>query len=209
MPYTPEHRAETRKRIVESARKLFNTRGFSDVSIDDVMAGAGLTRGGFYHHFKTKDELFVEAVLEALHEPPAMKWPDVELDPAAPPPVCAQQMIEAYLSDAHLREKDSQCPMVAWPSDIARSGPDVRGAFEQLLQTMRDTFLRGIAGENRYERALAIASLCVGGTVLARTVNDQTLATAIREAARDAALTIGGFNGSPATRSRKQKARAA
>lgn len=208
MPYTPEHRAETRKRIVESARKLFHTRGFSEVSIDEVMAGAGLTRGGFYHHFKTKDELFVEAVLEALHEPPALRWNDVELDPTAPPPVCARQMIEAYLSEAHLREKDSQCPMVAWPSDIARSGPDVRGAFEQLLQTMRDTFLRGLAGENRLERALAIASLCVGGTVLARTVNDQDLATAIREAARDMALRIGGFDGGRRPVPRPRKARA-
>lgn len=203
MPYTPEHRAETRKRIVESARKLFHARGFAEVSIDEVMAGAGLTRGGFYHHFKTKDELFVEAVMEALHEPPAMRWPDVELDPTAPPPECARQMIECYLSETHLREKDSQCPMVAWPSDIARSGPDVRAAFEQLLKTMSATFLRGLDGEERKRRALAISALCVGGTILARTVNDRELATAIREAARDTALKLAGFEKAPSTKRKK------
>src|ERR671931_2299848 len=62
MPYAPEHKRETRQKILESARRLFNRRGFSEVSIGEVMQHAGLTHGGFYRHFNDKDELYAEAV---------------------------------------------------------------------------------------------------------------------------------------------------
>ena len=57
MPYSPEHKRDTREKILESARRLFNKKGFSEVSIDEIMENAGLTRGGFYRHFRDKDEL--------------------------------------------------------------------------------------------------------------------------------------------------------
>jgi len=62
MPYPAEHATRTKKRIVDSARRLFNKHGFEPVSIDQIMGEAGLTRGGFYHHFKSKDELYAAAV---------------------------------------------------------------------------------------------------------------------------------------------------
>jgi TetR/AcrR family transcriptional regulator, transcriptional repressor for nem operon len=62
MPYTAEHKARTRARIIEKARVMFNRRGFEQVSIDDIMREAGRTRGGFYNHFASKDELYSEAV---------------------------------------------------------------------------------------------------------------------------------------------------
>jgi AcrR family transcriptional regulator len=62
MPYRPEHAAQTRARIVEAARRLFNRRGFEQVTIDQIMAAAGLTRGAFYHHFHSKNELYAAAV---------------------------------------------------------------------------------------------------------------------------------------------------
>jgi TetR/AcrR family transcriptional regulator, transcriptional repressor for nem operon len=62
MPHPPHQKAETRKRILRSARRLFNRSGFAAVSIDDIMADAGLTRGGFYKHFGTKEELYAEAI---------------------------------------------------------------------------------------------------------------------------------------------------
>lgn len=64
MPYSPAHKARTRERIVESARHLFNRCGFAGVSIDEIMAEAGLTRGGFYNHFGAKEELYAEVVNE-------------------------------------------------------------------------------------------------------------------------------------------------
>jgi len=70
MPYPPEHRERTRARIVRSAMTLFNRHGLESVSIDDVMAHAGLTRGGFYRHFKTKSDLYAEAIALSLAETP-------------------------------------------------------------------------------------------------------------------------------------------
>ena len=64
MPYTAEHKHQTRKRIVQSARRLFNRNGFAEVSIQQIMEEAGLTHGGFYKHFSAKEELYREAVLE-------------------------------------------------------------------------------------------------------------------------------------------------
>jgi len=62
MPYHPDHAVRTRARIVESARRLFNRHGFEQVTIGQIMAAAGLTRGAFYHHFRSKDELYASAV---------------------------------------------------------------------------------------------------------------------------------------------------
>ncbi|EFO34445.1 TetR family transcriptional regulator [Roseibium sp. TrichSKD4] len=67
MPYSPEHKVRIRAQIVEKARILFNRRGFSEVSIDDIMAEVGLTRGGFYNHFKNKDEVYAEAIQSFLN----------------------------------------------------------------------------------------------------------------------------------------------
>jgi AcrR family transcriptional regulator len=62
MPYSPEHKQDTRERILESARRLFNSKGFSEFSIEEVMTHAGPTHGGFYRHFSGKDEVYAEAV---------------------------------------------------------------------------------------------------------------------------------------------------
>ena len=71
MPYPAEHKRETRSRILASARKLFNRNGMAEVTIDQIMAGAGLTRGGFYSHFSDKEELYAEAITHFVRgEPP-------------------------------------------------------------------------------------------------------------------------------------------
>lgn len=193
MPYPPEHREETRKRIVACARSLFNSRGFSEVSIDEIMAAAGLTRGGFYHHFTSKEQLYVEAIMEYARNPPAPGWSGVDFDPSTAAPVFARQLIDAYLSQHHLRDTQNQCPMIALPSDIGRAGRSTRAAFEALLLGMATYISRGIGDDPRAQRTLAITALCVGGMVLARTVEDDTFAESIRQAARAAALRIAGL----------------
>src|SRR5258708_4781096 len=80
MPYPPEHRQQTRARILRSAKTLFNLHGFERISIDDIMARAGLTRGGFYSYFDTKSELYAEAVALSLRETPWSQWDGVKVD---------------------------------------------------------------------------------------------------------------------------------
>src|SRR5262245_22628628 len=81
MPYAAGHRAATKKRIVESARRLFNRHGFENVSLGQIMAGAGLTHGGFYSYFNSKSDLYADA-LQCFFTDPAWKscWEDVKVD---------------------------------------------------------------------------------------------------------------------------------
>src|SRR5262249_57333866 len=80
MPYRPEHGAKTRARILHGARTLFNRRGFDGVSIDELMASAGLTRGAFYSYFQSKSQLYAEAVAQWLAETPWAQWDGVTVD---------------------------------------------------------------------------------------------------------------------------------
>jgi TetR/AcrR family transcriptional regulator, transcriptional repressor for nem operon len=194
MPYPPQHRTKTRARIVQSAQALFNRRGFSDVSIDDVMARAGLTHGGFYSYFRTKEELYAEAVARALSATPWSQWDGVSVDFSARD--AAKQVIEAYLSREHFDDIENSCPMVTVPGDVARSGKVVKTAFEKVFGAMAGLFeetLRRDGRPNR-NRALAIAGICVGAMVVARSVDDAQLAGAIRRAAKATALELGGWN---------------
>lgn len=195
MPYPPSHKAETRTRIVESARQLFNHHGFETVSIDDIMARAGLTRGGFYHHFQSKAELFSEAVACFGERNPADRWDNVELDFSAAPEAVARQMIVGYLSRQHLNDIDGHCPMMALPSDAARAGPEVRGAYQDLVIGMIGVYERGLGEEaaNGRQKAIALATLCIGAMVLARTFEDEALSEEVRSAAETMAIELAGF----------------
>src|SRR5882672_11598115 len=99
MPYPAGHRERVRKRIVESARRLFNRGGFESVSVDSIMAHAGLTRGGFYSYFDSKSDLYAE-VLSCFFTDPNWKngWEGVKINPAHD---LGPQVVRAYLSQGH------------------------------------------------------------------------------------------------------------
>ena len=195
MPYTAEHKALTREKIVESARQLFNRRGFAQVSIDEIMQGAGLTRGGFYNHFSTKEELYAEAVTRILKCNPLVESNGAKPDFDGDPREIAAAIVNAYLSRVHLKEIDLACPLIALPSDVSRGGEAVRRAFREVLTSMIALLENGMAGEGqeRHQRALAMAALCVGGMVLARAVDRKALAEDIRVAAHDCVTQMGGW----------------
>lgn len=185
MPYTPDHKHKTRSRIVESARILFNRHGFENVTINMVMEAAELTRGGFYNHFKNKEELFAAAVSSFLMGRGAQWRAEAGIRPGAPTREAAGQMLCSYLSKEHLGDLDGQCPMIALPSDVGRGSTDVQGAYQQLLEAMVGLFETSLAGPKRRKRetALILAALCVGGMVLARTLPQSRLAEEVRAAA--------------------------
>ena len=190
MPYSASHKEQTRERIVESARILFNRHGFRSVTIDLIMEEAGLTRGGFYNHFKNKEALFSAAVSGFLTGRGAQWRAEAGVDITNLNPEMAVHMIDAYLSKKHLGDRDGQCPMIALPSDVARASADVQHSFQQLLTAMVwlfETNMTTDAPENRRE-ALSIAALCVGGMVLARTLPDSDLADEVRAAAHATAV---------------------
>ena len=193
MPYSAEHKQQTREKIVECARMLFNRHGFEKVSIDMVMERAGLTRGGFYNHFKSKDDLFAAAV-DSFLMGRVLKDIEAVWSFDATGPVMAQRMVAAYLSDEHLGDLEDQCPLIALPGDVSRGCVEVQDAYESLLSAMVGLFERSLspAREDAHETALTLAALCVGGMVLARTLPDANVANAVRAEARTKANALIG-----------------
>jgi TetR/AcrR family transcriptional regulator, transcriptional repressor for nem operon len=185
MPYAADHKQKTRARIVENARILFNRHGFENVTIDMVMEAAELTRGGFYHHFRSKEELFAAAVSSFLMGRGAQWRAEAGVDPSKPTREAAAQMLAGYLSKEHLGDLDGQCPMIALPSDVGRGNPEVQAAYQRLLEGMVGLFESSLAfpRARKHQTALTLAALCVGGMVLARTLPNSELAEAVRAAA--------------------------
>jgi TetR/AcrR family transcriptional regulator, transcriptional repressor for nem operon len=194
MPYSAGHRAQVKKKIVQSARQLFNRRGFENVSLSQIMAGAGLTHGGFYSYFKSKSDLYAE-VLGCFLTDPEWKscWEGVHVDLSSTD--VGPQVVRAYLSRQHFEDVENSCPMVALPGDIARCGKNAKRAFENVLRAMVDVLERSLSAKERrgHSRARAIAALCVGGMVLARSMEDRALADELRDACMGVALRLGGW----------------
>lgn len=195
MPYAADHKQKTRTRIVQAARHLFNVRGFAAVSIDEIMSEAGLTRGGFYKHFATKEDLYHEAVLEFICQEQPEAWQRRHVDPIQSGPALARMILDAYLSDDHLADRDASCPMIALPSDVQRGQPAVKDAFRQVMEMMTGAFAANLEPSARpaRQRALALVSMAVGAMVLARSVGDESLARELRDSARNEAYARPGW----------------
>ncbi|HST11268.1 MAG TPA: TetR/AcrR family transcriptional regulator [Terriglobales bacterium] len=194
MPYPPRHSTEVKKKIIDSARRQFNRHGFENVSIAQIMAGAGLTHGGFYKYFKSKSDLYAE-VMNCFFTDPEWKncWEGVHVDLSSTD--VGGQVVKAYLSRQHYEDVENSCPMVALPTDVARSGVAARRAFETVFRAMVSVLERSFADKQRANRstAQAIAALSIGGMVVARTLVDRAHADELRGACLAAALQLGGW----------------
>jgi TetR/AcrR family transcriptional regulator, transcriptional repressor for nem operon len=192
MPYTAEHKARTRERIVLAARQLFNHRGFEGVSIDEIMARARLTRGGFYNHFPSKAALFAEAVQSYRECNPFTAKLARSRRPLPEPRRLARTLIDLYLSDEILGDVDQQCPLYALPSDVARAGLGPQKAYTDVIRSLSTVFRNAIAADapDAEARVHLIVTLCVGGMVLARTTHDPGLGRSLRASVRERALAL-------------------
>jgi len=194
MPYPPGHREQVRSRIVESARRLFNRNGFEGVSVDSIMGHAGLTRGAFYAYFESKSDLYAETLGCFFTDPNwKSRWEGVDVDLASPE--AGPQIVRAYLSQQHFDDVENSCPMVALPSDVARSDPKVKAAFENVFRAMVTVLGRDVRHSMQApeETAMAIAALCIGGMVVARSLKDSRFSDRLRDASAHAALVLGGW----------------
>src|SRR5271169_5499247 len=206
MPYAAGHRTEVRQKIVQSARRLFNRHGFDTVSVGQIMAGAGLTHGGFYSYFKSKSDLYAE-VLGCFLTDPEWKscWEGVHVDLSSTD--VGPQVVRAYLSRQHFEDIENSCPMVALPTDVARSGVSAKRAFETVFKAMVSVLERSLTQNGRRRRTTAqgIAALSIGGMVVARTMVDRALADELRAACMAVALNLGGWNQSGKSKNGKAK----
>ena len=187
MASQPHHREQVRQKIIQSALQLFNRFGFTAASIDDIMAGAGMTRGGFYSYFQSKGELYAEAISCFASE---RLEGEAAVDQASDRAV---QIVRNYLSRQNFDEVEANCPLIGLPSDLSRNDQSVREAQESALRMMVETFELGMKSSPQpaRQRALALTSLCIGGMVIARAIENRALADEFREATMDIALKLG------------------
>ena len=163
MPYSSEHKPRTRERILTRAAKLFSHAGFEKVSIDQIMADAGLTRGAFYSHFADKSTLYAEAIQHASQY--RFKRYTQTFDPEQITP-----FIEAYLSLTHL-ETDIPCALGFLITDIS----------ERLLKNLAALGQDKTRTKHQY---LAASVLLIGGVALARALNNEVLVQEILTACK-------------------------
>lgn len=192
MPYSAEHKQDTRQRILKSAARLFNRKGFAEVTIGEIMTGAGLTHGGFYRHFSSKDELYSEVITQFLCRPPE-PWQTKPAERCAPGQPYAVYVVDAYLSREHLDDVDGSCPLIGLPTDVARGGQAIKTAYRQVAESMIRLFEANLSGPEAREQALVSLTLCVGGMVLARAIDDEDLGSELRGSAQKHILATTGW----------------
>src|SRR6266481_5997997 len=143
MPYPGGHRSIVSRKIIASARRLFIRYGFENVALTAIMAGAGLTHGGFYSYFDSKSDLYAE-VLGCFFTDPEWKscWEGVHVDLSSTD--VGRQIVRAYLSRQHFEDVENSCPMVALPTDVARSGVSAKRAFETVFKAMVSVLERSL-----------------------------------------------------------------
>lgn len=166
--------AQNRERIIGVAAKLFRERGFDGVGVAELMRGAGLTHGGFYGHFASKEDLMaqacaraVEGTLDAMHQVVESGRPNA-----------LSTIASAYLSAEHRDRTGEGCAVAALGAEAARHGSPLRGAFTKGARSLIDLLTKLLEGKSkraRRERALTIYASMVGALVLARAVDDAEL----------------------------------
>lgn len=190
MGYSPEHTAATRRRILDSAGRLFRRHGYRGVGIDEIMRGAELTRGGFYAHFASKEDLFVQVLSDELEFATQLERVRAAGEPDAAP---ALEAIDYYLAPGHRNRIGRGCTMVANAPDIARASKRGRERFTAAFGQLADEFEALLDDPTiDRERALAAIATCVGGVALARALTDDTLVGDLLGACRrEVARTLG------------------
>lgn len=173
----------THERIVETAARAIRRSGYDGASVAEIMKEAGLTHGGFYAHFDSREAMLAEAADRAGAEAVASS---TRVAAAAPPGRALQSLLRAYLSKEHLDNPEFGCPTAALGSEMPRQAAPVRRAATRRIKEMIDVVARqspdwGQPGA--HERALATVATMVGALVLARAVDDTKLSDALLGAA--------------------------
>ena len=180
--YKQEHKAQTREDILRAAARMFRTRGYSGVGIDAIMQEVGLTRGGFYNHFKSKEDLFTEVLRWDKDFVVRMKARDEKSLGSE-----GIQIAKDYLEPKHRTAVGPNCVLTTLTPDVVRAGDDASEAFTDTVQSLVREFERGL-GDARQDddRALVAVALCVGGLLLARGTDGTQLANKISKACQRA-----------------------
>ena len=184
MRMSREDKEWSRTRIVDSAARLVRERGISGTGVADVMADAGLTHGGFYRHFDSKEALLAIAFDEAVTE---MLEPLIERGDDESAATAVAEFAAHYLSDGHLRHPGKGCPISALGAEVARESANMQDTFGRGVQRVIDALAEGYSGTKRARRAEASRALAMmAGAVMIARASDKATADEVMAAAREA-----------------------
>jgi TetR/AcrR family transcriptional repressor of nem operon len=181
MKVTREQAKKNRARVLDVAGRLFRQKGLDGIGVDDLMKNAGLTHGGFYANFKSKEDLMARSCEHSLAELVA-DWSKV-VGRASGDPLNA--VVAGYLSTSHRDDPGHGCVLAALGADLARKSPAVRHGVTEGMRSFIELLTRIVPGRSRVarrKRALAIYASLVGAVVLARAVDDPALSKEILRA---------------------------
>jgi TetR/AcrR family transcriptional repressor of nem operon len=179
----PSRKEVTHERIVAAAARAIRRSGYDGTGVADIMKDAGLTHGGFYAHFASREAMLAEAADRAGAEAVAAS---ASIASAVPPEQALRTLLRAYLSREHVENAERGCPVVALGSEMPRQAPEVRRAATRRIKEMIDVVARqsphwGQPGA--HEQALVTVATMVGALMLARAVDERSLSDALRKAA--------------------------
>jgi TetR/AcrR family transcriptional regulator, transcriptional repressor for nem operon len=181
----PGKKQLTHERIVETAARAIRRGGFSGVGVADIMKEAGLTHGGFYAHFESRDALVCEA-LERAGRDSASRLARSAVLRQARGGSAFQAFVERYLSDAHLEAAESGCPVAALASEMPRQSPEVSAAAAQRVRSLVAAVRDVLPAGTPHEAAGTVAAQLVGALQLARALGDNAEGKALLAATRRA-----------------------
>lgn len=181
MKVSREQAAQNRERIIDEAARQFRAHGFDGIGLADLMKKVGLTHGGFYGHFGSKDDLMAEACARA-GDATLAAW-EKRVTPETKDPLAAVTAL--YLSPTHRDQPEDGCLMAALGPEVARQAPPVRRAVTERFTAMIDRLAELVPGTSkaaRQKKALATFSSMVGALVLSRAIDDPKLSADILQA---------------------------
>jgi TetR/AcrR family transcriptional regulator, transcriptional repressor for nem operon len=173
MRYEPEHKTRTRDRIVRNAARKFRAEGLRGPGVASVMKASGLTVGGFYKHFGSKDELLADAIGEAFSESSEKIYSSLQNLPREDR---WKELVRLYLSPEHCDHPDSGCPVAALAPEMARTKLAVRKRISGLIKDRAQRWVEFMPGRTTTERErnfLLIFTAMVGAVSVARILTDR------------------------------------
>ena len=191
MRYQPGHKVEIRQKIVKDASRRVRTEGITGAAVSAVMRDAGLTHGGFYKHFASKDELLMESLSEAFQETADRL---VHAGEQSPPETAWKAIVKAYLSPELCDHAEYGCPLTALAPELARGDKAMRARIFEELKKYKSRMLPFMPGRRTADKERAffsIFSTMVGAIEIARMLPEPVMREKVLASARD--LLLGSF----------------
>jgi len=187
MPLSKDHKQRSKQRILDSAVALFSKYGFNKVSINEIMEHAQLTRGGFYAHFGSKEELYAEAVIKASQ--------NSKIFEANETLACDREFIQAlingYLNKNHISQKSPPCPLAFLATDVANEEKQVREVYTKIFKgfvNMMNARAINKTTTKTENQMMALAAMMIGGVAVGRVLTDNKLVDELLESCRNIAI---------------------